>query len=425
MSKNKKVASGRIGTSSSSNASGARTVIPVAEVKAYVRDTLNDQDQYFKTTARSKDKLMMVRTKFSNANPMCAQETKIVKNKKSDWDPGYILHTSLRTNPAKVKPKYYPNQDAYAFYINENSRKMAIVLTDGHGVNGHYVSNVAALSILRDLMTITNNLEDEFNVSQEQWNTIFQNAVDSTTNVNNKTIGCTCTTVIVDSKKIILATCGDSSAYMLKTNGQEKLFTEDTPELPEERARIERMGGSVLKQLYDSCHRVMPLGLAVSRAIGDLDGARYGVIAEPRITIREHTKHDEFLCIGSDGIWDSLKPKLLYKGYKASFSNKMHNKLCAKAQQLYAKLAQNYADDASLITVNMKEFLNIILDSPTETVDASNETEMVKPEIKVDEIDLDPELVTETGDNEGDTGEVPRFLTVGDVSNVSLPEAEN
>ena len=54
----------------------------------------------------------------------------------------------------RVKPKYYPNQDAYAFYINENSRKMAIVLTDGHGVNGHYVSNVAALSILRDLMTI-------------------------------------------------------------------------------------------------------------------------------------------------------------------------------------------------------------------------------------------------------------------------------
>jgi len=419
-------------SSNSTSSTGPRTMIPVGKVKEYVRSVLHEQDLNFKTIARSKEKLMMVRTKFSNAEPMCAQETKILKKKHTDWNPEYIQHISLRTNPAKVKPKYYPNQDAYAFYVDENLRKMAIILTDGHGVNGHYVSNVAALSILQDLLEITNKLENEFDLSQEQWNTIFQKAVEATKNVNNNSSGSTCTAVLLDSKRLIFATCGDSSAYMLKTDGQEKLFTEDTPEMPEEKERIERMGGRVLKQLYDSCYRVMPLGLAVSRAIGDLDGSAYGVIAEPRITIREHTEHDEFLCIGSDGIWDALQPTILHKGYRTEFSNKMHKKLCSKAQQLYAKLAQKYCDDASLISINMKEFLNIT-SVPTEIVVELNAAEVteqiqVKPSDLNTVLDLnnvDPKLVTEFTVTESDSN-TPRFLTISeDSANVSLPDAEN
>merc|ERR1712157_674623 len=68
----------------------------------------------------------------------------------------------------------------------------------------------------------------------------------------------------------------------------------DKPDLPEERARVERMGGQVYvppPSRYGGSSRVLFVdkktgntnGLAMSRSIGDWDAAKLGVIPDPTV----------------------------------------------------------------------------------------------------------------------------------------------
>ena len=46
----------------------------------------------------------------------------------------------------------------------------------------------------------------------------------------------------------------------------------------------------------------------MSRTIGDLEGKKIGVISDPDIVLKKIENKAKFLVIGSDGLWDVVKP---------------------------------------------------------------------------------------------------------------------
>jgi len=114
--------------------------------------------------------------------------------------------------------------------------------------------------------------------------------------------GCTASIVLQLDKKIYVANAGDSrsliATYNKSTSAVDIVYItrEDKPDLPEERARVERMGGRVYippPDRYGASSRVLFVdkntdrmnGLAMSRSIGDWDAGKLGVIPDPTVAV--------------------------------------------------------------------------------------------------------------------------------------------
>lgn len=98
------------------------------------------------------------------------------------------------------------------------------------------------------------------------------------------------------------ANAGDSRA-IIGTSGQgvRQITVDHKPNLPGERARIERAGSCVVDDEGD-CPRVAGM-LAVSRAIGDAPFKSCGVIADPDIFAVRDSEID-YVVLACDGLWD-------------------------------------------------------------------------------------------------------------------------
>jgi serine/threonine protein phosphatase PrpC len=120
---------------------------------------------------------------------------------------------------------------------------------------------------------------------------------------------------------------GDSRAILCNKEGKAiQLSTDHKPNLPEEKKRIENLGGKIT---YDGVDwRVKTLSL--SRAFGDLDCCPY-VTHLPHIFKRKISSQDKFLIIACDGLWDALTnnqvveyiKNLQLNGFKGNFAKRL------------------------------------------------------------------------------------------------------
>lgn len=136
---------------------------------------------------------------------------------------------------------------------------------------------------------------------------------------------------------------GDSRAVLNNKNGLSIQLSKDhKPNSPDERLRIEKMGGKIA---FDGADwRVKDLSL--SRAFGDVDCTPY-VTHLPQIYKYNLSSKDKFVILACDGLWDVVSNQdavdfiqdLLNKNFKGNFS-KM---LCEYA------LAKGSMDNVSII----------------------------------------------------------------------------
>lgn len=136
---------------------------------------------------------------------------------------------------------------------------------------------------------------------------------------------------------------GDSRAVLNNKNGLSIQLSKDhKPNSPDERMRIEKMGGKIA---FDGADwRVKDLSL--SRAFGDIDCTPY-VTHLPQIYKHNLSSKDKFVILACDGLWDVVSNQdavdfiqdLLNKNFKGNFS-KM---LCEYA------LAKGSMDNVSII----------------------------------------------------------------------------
>jgi len=121
-------------------------------------------------------------------------------------------------------------------------------------------------------------------------------------------VGCTAVVCCVLRNMLVVANAGDSRAVLCRGGKAIDMSEDHKPNLPAEKARIERNGGEVKfdggfnYRVYAKGKRYP--GLNMSRSIGDLLGHRdCGLIPTPDVTEVVLTSRDAFLVLCSDGVW--------------------------------------------------------------------------------------------------------------------------
>ena len=218
-------------------------------------------------------------------------------------------------------------------------------IMDGHGSNGHLVSNYIKEKIIQNLNNISFYFTKLSNTSaiKEYPNNILELIKNKLVKNNYKKIkdfykliddglssneiffdinfsGSTCIILFQIGNYLICSNVGDSRAIMIKENNEIiELSKDQKPDDEKERVRIEKMGGiiSQCNDLYDDGKEGGPFriwvkgqdypGIAMSRSIGDKIAHDIGVISEPEILCFNINDKCQYLVIGSDGIWQYLE----------------------------------------------------------------------------------------------------------------------
>lgn len=219
--------------------------------------------------------------------------------------------------------KTLPNQDSWVMLTSDDAYSIYGVF-DGHGQKGHDVSELVkrllVSLILKDRRFLTGSSEMLRDCFKKCHSLVHVATLQD--QVFAAMSGTTATVAIHDhlQKTVVVAHTGDSSAVLLTRAPAgpspltAKLLTrEHRPGQADERARIERAGGTVL---FDGhAHRAYVPGarypgLNMSRCIGDLLAhTQCGLTAEPEVTEFAVSDDDVMLLICSDGVWDVHSPE--------------------------------------------------------------------------------------------------------------------
>ena len=230
------------------------------------------------------------------------------------------------------------NQDTPVASVNINGIKGFNIfgVLDGHGTNGHYVSNFLGKYLVQNIskdkeILETKNLDNIYQIIKKSNYEVLINIflkADGALSKQNFDVsfsGTTCVLVIQIGKKIICANVGDSRAILVynnnNINNEQKtsiynLSHDFKPDLPEEKKRIYKMGGIVEQMLDMNGMRAGPPrvwgvgksypGLAMSRSLGDFKGKRYGIISLPEIIEVNLDENSKYIVFCSDGVWEFL-----------------------------------------------------------------------------------------------------------------------
>ena len=285
------------------------------------------------------------------------------------------------------------NQDR-SFVLQLPHEDFAVGIFDGHGENGHYTSHYANQQLPRILANeLSAKAEDDVTGIQKLLTESFlevDSNVDEMAGALQESMVASGSTAIVALSRgqhIYVANTGDSLAFVVRrdrSTGETDIVyrtKQHKPDLPEERERIEAKGGEILMpptwatgdsprvltplSQEDEDLGVMPIGLAMSRSIGDRELKKVGVIADPTIDIIDISslaaKGDElFVVAATDGLYDHVDPEILAKRLGGALSSQRlmlstMEELIMEASNVWLRLMQGetYRDDISLAVVKI------------------------------------------------------------------------
>ncbi|CAI9100939.1 OLC1v1038130C1 [Oldenlandia corymbosa var. corymbosa] len=119
--------------------------------------------------------------------------------------------------------------------------------------------------------------------------------------------GTTALTAMIFGRSLLVANAGDCRAVVSRRGAVIEMSKDHKPCCINERKRIESLGGYIDDGYLNGI-------LGVTRALGDwhMEGLKEGdtggpLSAEPELKLLTLTKEDEFLIIGSDGLWDVFR----------------------------------------------------------------------------------------------------------------------
>ena len=290
------------------------------------KDNLNYRNQ-----KNSVDKVMLNRYQTPNyfrKTPNKEEFRNINQTQKNYYLKNYSSYTLGGTDAFK-RPK--TNQDSYL--TKEDDKNFIFGVFDGHGFEGHLVSQAIK-------NYLNNNLNSSTFSSNENIYTIFKSlssSINSSSNFNAMESGSTVVLTFISNNLIICANCGDSRAILISENENKiiALSRDHKPELPEEKKRILESGGRV-----DQIYGMGPFrvwfkdaeypGLAMSRSIGDGYAHKVGVIDEPEILVfRIEDIKPKAIILGSDGVFEFMKNEEI-KNIVAKYFYSMDSQGCAK-----------------------------------------------------------------------------------------------
>ena len=120
--------------------------------------------------------------------------------------------------------------------------------------------------------------------------------------------GTTSANLYIIRDRFLAANAGDTRIIIGTKRGFSFLTKDHKPDLPEEKARIESLGGRVLSYGVPRVEGI----LAMSRALGD-SGLKPYISSEPRIVEGYPGNENDYAVLACDGVWDVLTPDEVIK----------------------------------------------------------------------------------------------------------------
>lgn len=258
---------------------------------------------------------------------------------------------------ASLKGLRETNEDAEVIIDNYKGQKKNIkdvtymAVFDGHGgsqISSFLGENLQKYFIHKDL---------KYPLSKKYIKNVFDNMQNKLINKKGdiaKRVGSTALIVLLykhnDTEYINIMNLGDCRAVICRNNIAVQLTKDHKPNWPEEKHRVEKLGG----QIYFDGNDWRVGYLSVSRSFGDLDATPY-VSHIPDTFKYRKDNNDMFIIIACDGLWDVLTNNdavnfVLSKCYDLD-KNKRINKNINIAEELasYAINQKGSTDNVSVI----------------------------------------------------------------------------
>ncbi len=339
-----------------------------------------------------------------------------------------IILSSVLSKPGVCDEEEKTNQDSYILKENIFSSNFHLYgIFDGHGENGHLISQYISKNINDFYSEKSNYINAHPNSSSKKSeNKIFlehyskiikkqRNDLDTMINFkitfNVSLSGSTSLLLFLTDETLICSNVGDSECYLFSCTEEdlwsfESLSKKHRPTEAAEKKRIIEKGGEIHPYfdengIFEGPDRIYVKnkpypGLSLSRTIGDLEGKKIGIISEPDITVRKLNENSKFIVMGSDGLWDVIKPYDVSRMVRPYFNKRDTDGACKallkKAEQLYKKNNEE-RDDITIIVIFVgKPNIPLVKDSN-------------KYLNKIQENII--------GENEGSTNDTPLILKLG------------
>jgi serine/threonine protein phosphatase PrpC len=215
----------------------------------------------------------------------------------------------MNVHSVSLKGRRNQNEDKHSIILNYNGKNKDIkdinffAVYDGHG--GKHISKCLS----QKLPNFFINKKNIYPLTHKYINDVythFQNSLRKSYTQIATDCGSTCLVVIqfkyINNSYIHVLNTGDSRSILCRNNVPMVLSKDHKPNWPEEKERIEKLGGQIYRDGPD--YRIKDL--SVSRAFGDLSAEPY-VTNMPDIFTYKLQKNDKFLVLACDGVWDVLE----------------------------------------------------------------------------------------------------------------------
>ena len=299
-----------------------------------------------------------------------------------------IIISSIATTPGICDEKEKINQDNYLIIENMFSQNFHVYgVFDGHGDNGHLVSKHIS-DYMNDYYNNKLNYfldeQDKQNIFTEKISDVFfknhseiikssisklDTDLETSFDADLSQSGSTSVMLFLSNDNLICANVGDSQCFLFNCS-QEDLWSFEqitSPHLAsdeEEQKRIIANGGEIHPYyeqdgIYEGPDRIYAKnkvypGLVMSRTIGDFEAKKIGVISDPDIIIKKIDNNAKFVVLGSDGLWDVVKPYDIIRIVRPFFNKGDIDGACLalmkKATQQWAKEKEE-RDDITFIII--------------------------------------------------------------------------
>jgi len=259
-------------------------------------------------------------------------------------------------------------------------------ILDGHGPNGHFVSEFVKNELIQ-FLTDDSNFKTK-NIKEINHENLYSRLIHNNysilqklyKNINNKLndqkfdvhfSGTTCVLVFIIKENIICSNIGDSRAILIKEEKgkyyYENLSYDHKPNKEEERKRIEKSGGEIHPCLDTEDDDVLRVwikgdnnipGIAVSRTIGDSVSKDIGVTYVADIIEKKIDNKYCYIIVGSDGIWDFIENQRIVNLSKNFYEKNETKQMCdmiVKEAVNAWRLETIDRDDITCITFIIKE----------------------------------------------------------------------
>lgn len=267
----------------------------------------------------------------------------------------------MDVHSVSLKGKRPQNEDKHNIILNIDGKNKDFTninffgVYDGHG--GKFVSKF----LEKNLPNFFLDKRVKYPLKKAYINTVYtylQNTLSEKFKEYANHCGSTCLVAthfkIDDQNYLNIMNSGDSRCVLCRDNLAIALTKDHKPYWPEEKRRIEKLGGKIYFDGAD--YRIKDL--SVSRAFGDLDAQPY-LTNIPDIFRYKIEKSDKFIVMACDGLWDVMSNSdvvnfLLNECYDTNLEERINININIARKLAETAIAKGSTDNVSILVIFFK-----------------------------------------------------------------------